>query len=88
MTNYYTWPKLDSYIRKHSDFVSYLIILIVAIVLFDTAPKNGEFSWSESPRNALNGAFILDFLKELPFDNPVDWAKRYYYQYPAHKPYQ
>jgi hypothetical protein len=59
------------------------VLAVATTVLYVTAPKNGDFWWSEAPRNALNGAFILDLLRELPFDDPVSWAVDYYYQYPA-----
>ncbi len=61
-----------------------LIVLAVACaVLIANAPLHGEFLWSESPRNALNGAFILDLLKERPVHDPVGWATAYYLRYPA-----
>lgn len=41
------------------------------------------FEWSEAPRNALNGAFILDLFRELPFNDPKGWTYNYYLQYPA-----
>jgi 4-amino-4-deoxy-L-arabinose transferase-like glycosyltransferase len=63
--------------------IGFGVLAIATILLFLTAPANGEFWWSESPRNALNGAFVLDFLRELPLDHPVRWAKDYYLKYPA-----
>jgi 4-amino-4-deoxy-L-arabinose transferase-like glycosyltransferase len=63
--------------------ISLAILAIATILVFLTAPANGEFWWSESPRNALNGAFVLDFVRELPLDHPVRWAKNYYLKYPA-----
>lgn len=44
-----------------------LFVLLLAgtcLLLFITAPINGEFWWSEASRNALNGALIMDFLYE------------------------
>lgn len=43
----------------------------------------GAFSWPDSPRHALNGAFVLDMLRALPYDDPVGYAHDYYSQYPA-----
>jgi len=43
----------------------------------------GAFSWSDSPRHALNGAFVLDLIKTAPFDDPAGFAYHYYSQYPA-----
>jgi len=57
--------------------------LVATILLYLTAPLNGDFWWSEAPRNALNGAFLLDFLHAHPFADPKGWAYGYYNQYPA-----
>jgi hypothetical protein len=60
-----------------------LCCAIAAVLLYATAPRLGDFWWSEAPRNALNGAFVLDFLRHPPLHDPVGWAYRYYDQYPA-----
>lgn len=65
------------------DFLSILVLIACCIVVFLLAPKHGLFSWSEAPRNALNGAFVMDLLVEHPFGDPKGWAYEYYYQYPA-----
>jgi 4-amino-4-deoxy-L-arabinose transferase-like glycosyltransferase len=83
MKNFFYSSKSNLIFKKYPDIIPYLILLIIAVIFFETAPKNGAFWWSESPRNALNGAFVLDFIKEMPFTDPVNWAKQYYYQYPA-----
>lgn len=67
----------------NQDCLAVAVIFIAATILFLTAPQIGDFSWPESPRNALDGAFVLDLVKEHPFHDPVGWAERYYYQYPA-----
>lgn len=63
----------------------YLRLLLVALVLllFAFAPRQGEFFWSDAPRHALNGVFVMDFLKAMPWEDPVAFAERYYTQYPA-----
>lgn len=57
--------------------------LAAALLLYATAPRAGEFWWSEAPRNALNGAFVLDLIRAHPFADPKGWAFAYYNQYPA-----
>lgn len=37
---------------------------------------------NDESRHLLTGAFWCDFFTELPFDDPVGFAKRYYAQYP------
>jgi hypothetical protein len=60
-----------------------VILALAAAAFFWTMPKAGEFWWSEAPRNALNGAFVLDLLLAAPLSNPVAWAYDYYLRYPA-----
>lgn len=62
-----------------------ILILIAAIVaLALTAPRHGEFWWSDAPRHALNGVFVADFLKTMPAIGAAQrWAVDYYLQYPA-----
>jgi hypothetical protein len=63
---------------------------LVAIIFFGanaallaTAPIHGDFSWSDAPRHALNGAFVKDFIAAAPWHDPKTWAVNYYLQYPA-----
>jgi len=59
------------------------VILGASIVLTATAPVDGDFWWSDSPRHALNGAFIKDFVSAMPWHDPKAWAINYYLQYPS-----
>jgi len=65
------------------EWIYIALLLVVVGVLYATAPRHGEFEWGDAARNALDGAFMLDLVKDLPFQDPVGWAQRYYYQYPA-----
>ncbi|WP_198531226.1 ArnT family glycosyltransferase [Thauera phenolivorans] len=60
-----------------------LIPALLAVLLFLGAPTNGDFYWSEAPRNALNGVFLKDFLEAMPWRDPTGFAYDYYAQYPA-----
>jgi hypothetical protein len=64
-------------------FVIAAVILGASIALTATAPVNGDFWWSDSPRHALNGAFIKDFVSAMPWHDPKAWAINYYLQYPS-----
>jgi hypothetical protein len=46
-------------------------------------PKQGDIDWPDASRHALNGVFVLDFLKQLPLRHPIDFAYDYYRQWPA-----
>ncbi|HUZ72435.1 MAG TPA: glycosyltransferase family 39 protein [Stellaceae bacterium] len=59
------------------------ILALASVVLFLTAPRAGDFIWSESPRNALDGAFVLDLLRAMPLHDPFGWASAYYLKYPS-----
>lgn len=59
------------------------VLVAAAAALFATAPAQGDFSWSDAPRHALNGAFIKDFIEAAPWHDPRSWAINYYLQYPA-----
>ena len=60
-----------------------IIFLSANAALFATAPVNGDFSWSDAPRHALNGAFVKDLIAAAPWHDPKNWAINYYLQYPA-----
>ena len=68
-------------LRRRQDLLSLALLGAVAVLLFLTAPRDGEFWWSEAPRNALNGAFILDMLRGSLVSDPVGAAIDYYYHY-------
>lgn len=59
------------------------VLIVATLMLFAAAPTGGDFSWSDSPRHALNGAFVKDFAAALPWRDPAGWAVDYYLQYPA-----
>lgn len=58
-------------------------LVVVALVGLATSPLDGGYWWSDGPRHALNGAFILDLLRDRPLGDPVGYAYAYYMRYPA-----
>lgn len=68
---------------RRSDWAVVLLLGIVAGVFWLSAPTDGNFSWSDAPRHAMNGIFVLDLLRDLPLDDPKGWAEAYYIKYPA-----
>lgn len=69
--------------RKYTFLWCLIICFVIAILFVTGAPVDGAFFWADSPRHALNGAFIMDMLKDMPTDDPVGYAYDYYSQYPA-----
>jgi 4-amino-4-deoxy-L-arabinose transferase-like glycosyltransferase len=63
--------------------IATLLVLAGVALLFLQAPHSGAFYWSDAPRHALNGVFVMDLLRDLPLDDPAGYAYRYYAQYPA-----
>lgn len=59
------------------------LLAACALAFYLTAPREGNFWWSDSPRHAINGLFLLDLLRDLPLRDPAGWAWRYYAQYPS-----
>lgn len=60
-----------------------LLLLLASVAFVLTAPLHGQFLESKSPRNALDGAFVFDLLREHPLHDPVSWAAAYYLRYPS-----
>jgi hypothetical protein len=69
---------------KRADIVWPLVLTAIVVLLFVTgAPTDTAFSWPDAPRHALNGAFLLDFVRDHPLRDPTSYAYNYYAQYPA-----
>jgi len=62
---------------------AFLALLAIILAMYISLPKDGDIYWSDASRHALNGAFVLDFLREAPVRHPVDFAYDYYRQWPA-----
>jgi 4-amino-4-deoxy-L-arabinose transferase-like glycosyltransferase len=73
-----------TWLSKRADIVWPLVLVAIVLLLFVTgAPTDDAFSWPDSPRHALNGAFLLDFARDHPLRDPTGYAYNYYAQYPA-----
>lgn len=59
------------------------VLVVAAIFLYFTAPRNGDFWWSDAPRHAMDGAFYRDLAANLPLSDPKQYAINYYLKYPA-----
>ena len=75
--------KNDILSSTHSLVWCFIICFVIAILFVTGAPMDGGSSWSDSPRHALNGAFIMDMLKDMPTSNPIGYAHDYYSQFHA-----
>jgi hypothetical protein len=72
-----------SIVARRERMLAWLLVIISVLLLFAQAPHGGAFYWSDSPRHALNGVFVLDLIKAMPLNDPAGYAYSYYAQYPA-----
>jgi len=84
----------ENRIRKkggvRSYFVSwntlYLIMIGLSVLLLSTngLTNSGAVSLQgDMPRYLMNGVFFHDSIQDLPFSDPIKYAREYYVQYPA-----
>ncbi|MDR3533191.1 MAG: glycosyltransferase family 39 protein [Rhodopila sp.] len=69
--------------RRISNALVLIVLLAASAGMMLTAPYAGDFSWSDAPRHALNGAFIMDLVRDHPFGHAAAWAMDYYIRYPS-----
>jgi hypothetical protein len=60
------------------DYAAIGLLACVAAGLYALLPKHGDIWWMDASRHAMNGAFILDFLHQLPLRHPIEFAYDYY----------
>jgi len=64
-------------------------VLLVAVLLFSAlvilhGVTRGEFSYNvDETQHAVTGLFVADMVRDHPLIHPVQYAERYYAQYPA-----
>jgi 4-amino-4-deoxy-L-arabinose transferase-like glycosyltransferase len=69
----FTWPR-----------IAVTAVLVISVgALLATAPTNYDFANADAPRHALNGAFVLDAMRALPWRDPMGFAAEYYLRYPS-----
>ncbi len=66
------------------DHRTYIFILLaITMGMYFDLPRRGDIDWPDASRHALNGAFVLDFIQQLPWRHPIEFAYDYYRQWPA-----
>jgi hypothetical protein len=63
--------------------VAMALLAAAVFMLFLTAPRHGEFSWSDAPRHAMDGVFYHDLIRDMPVGHIRQYAMDYYLRYPA-----
>ena len=65
------------------DCIAAALLAIVVLGMYVMLPRQGDIWFSDASRHAMNGAFILDFLRAMPIHHPMEFALDYYRQWPA-----
>lgn len=60
-----------------------ILPLVLLAALFTRGIDDPSYGFPDADRILMDGVFIYDLLRTLPFDNPLEWALGYYAQYPA-----
>lgn len=68
---------------RRSDSIAIVILACLVAWLYWRIPHMGDIWWMDAPRHAMDGAFVLDFVRRMPFRHPVAFAYNYYAQWPA-----
>jgi hypothetical protein len=66
-----------------ADLAALCLLLVPGLSTIAIGLNAGEFWWTDEARHALNSVFIYDFLREGLSQDPLDYALRYFAQYPA-----
>jgi len=67
----------------YAEPVAIVVLAGLLVWLYFRLPRMGDIWWADAPRHALNGAFVLDFIRQMPLHHPVAFAYDYYRQWPA-----
>ena len=68
---------------SRSDIYALAALAALSLGLFLHIHMHGDIWWMDASRHAMNGIFVLDFLRSMPFRHPVGFADAYYVQWPA-----
>lgn len=64
-------------------WISVVTILAAGLLIHWNGLFAPGYWWTDESRHAMHGAFFVDFLRDLPFQDPYDYVQRYFAQYPA-----
>ena len=75
-------PPDDRGLTRHDWLAAGLIVLAVLAVGLPGITTAG-LGWSDAPLHALDGVFVLEFLRAMPLGDPLGWAEQFYLRHPA-----
>lgn len=75
--------KTLEYLQKNKSLYYIALLILVTVVLSTKGIDQGDFWFSDDTRHAMDGVFVLDFIKDFPVFNSYDYITQYYAKYPA-----
>jgi hypothetical protein len=66
-----------------ADRIAGALLVVLVAGLYFHLPRQGDISSSDAARHALNGVFVHDFIRDMPFRHPAEYAYDYYRQWPG-----
>jgi len=69
--------------RRGSYWIVFCLLALATGLLFYTAPRSGDFWWSDAPRHSMDGVFYYDLFHDAPKGDFKQYAVDYYLRYPA-----
>jgi hypothetical protein len=71
-----------NYIENHPK-IALLLILGVTTLSWGWGIYESGIAFPDEAVHLMDGVFVMDALTDTPISNAMEWAKAYYYQYPA-----
>ena len=66
-----------------AEYFGLLALLLPVLAVYSTGLNAGGFWWTDESRHVMNGVFMLDLFRDQPWSGPLEYALRYFAQYPA-----
>ncbi len=66
-----------------ADRIAGVLLAVLVAGLYVHLPRQGDIWLSDASRHALNGVFVHDLIRDMPFRHPVAYAYDYYRQWPG-----
>jgi hypothetical protein len=63
--------------------ISWFLIILITTICWGWGIYQPGLGFPDEAAHLMDGVFIHDALSDIPLSNPVEWAKAFYYQYPA-----
>ncbi len=69
--------------RSRPDLVAGLLIALIISLVGARDITRGGLGWSDAPNHVFDGILVLEFVRDLPLEDPRGWAEQFYLRHPA-----